>query len=393
MNQKYKREYSNIINSTIYYKPILKKKAVNSINPLKKFIRVLDEDFPREKYYRRTKEVKHFIHWGQRKLLLGEIEFFTLYLQNNSIENITCIYAGAAPGTHIILLSKLFPNINFILYDPRDFSEELIEYSKDNNIEIFQEYFTDETAYNLSNLDSNILFISDIRTANIETMNQEEIEECVKSDHVMQKNWYDIIKPKMTMLKFRLPWDDNITSYIDGEIYLQCYAPLSSTETRLVINNYTSHLKSYDNKKYEEQLFYFNKYCRETEYENPLSKLNTLNKNGLTNKYDSICEIYIISKLLELYNSIEIIPNLENIPNSHIECIIWMSKYIDTTLSNTRTLSSEQPLNNNKKKMFYTAKENNLIPDDIYPTVSNYNKYVIPIYDEVENLLNYSEIL
>ena len=42
------------------------------------FRRILTDDFPRTPYRRRTGENKTTVHFGQRKLLLAEIEFLTL---------------------------------------------------------------------------------------------------------------------------------------------------------------------------------------------------------------------------------------------------------------------------------------------------------------------------
>ena len=52
---------------------------------------------------------------GQRKLLVSEIFFFTKFSHGH------CVYVGAADGKHINFLVKLFPDITFDLYDPRDF--------------------------------------------------------------------------------------------------------------------------------------------------------------------------------------------------------------------------------------------------------------------------------
>ncbi len=46
---------------------------------------------------------KSTCHWGQRKLFLTELEFFSLFL-NESQEG-TVIYVGSAPGTHLFYLS------------------------------------------------------------------------------------------------------------------------------------------------------------------------------------------------------------------------------------------------------------------------------------------------
>jgi hypothetical protein len=43
--------------------------------------------------------------------LFSEIKFLTLYGEKDK----TCIYAGAAPGTHIKYLSSLFSDIKFVL--------------------------------------------------------------------------------------------------------------------------------------------------------------------------------------------------------------------------------------------------------------------------------------
>lgn len=96
--------------------------------------RLLD-DFTRRLPYRSTMEyAKTVNHWGQRKLLLSEIEFLTEHANEHTI----VIYAGAAPGTHIQYLSReLFPKIKFVLVDPSPFSIRETE-----KIEIINELFT-----------------------------------------------------------------------------------------------------------------------------------------------------------------------------------------------------------------------------------------------------------
>jgi hypothetical protein len=54
---------------------------------------------------------------GQRKLLLSEIEFLTLFARPGDV----VVYAGAAPGYHIPYLLDLFPFIKMVLVDPRQF--------------------------------------------------------------------------------------------------------------------------------------------------------------------------------------------------------------------------------------------------------------------------------
>jgi cap2 methyltransferase len=121
--------------------------------------RILQEDAPEEPYRRRKDEIKSVLHWGQRKLLFSEIEFLTLYGE----KDITCIYAGAAPGTHIKYLSSLFPDIKFVLVDPSPFTVK-----SDEKITIIEDFFTDKLAESFTNTPN--LFISDIRTASWKTV-------------------------------------------------------------------------------------------------------------------------------------------------------------------------------------------------------------------------------
>eukprot|EP00961_Rhodomonas_salina_P002887 39493-Rhodomonas_salina.1 len=58
-------------------------------------------------YRRRQGEEKTVVHWGQRKLLLSELEFLTAH----GAAGATVVYAGAAPGTHTRYLLELFPDL------------------------------------------------------------------------------------------------------------------------------------------------------------------------------------------------------------------------------------------------------------------------------------------
>lgn len=59
-------------------------------------------------------------HNGQRKLFNAMVGFMTRAHQQFG-DNITCIYAGAAPNQYGCLISKLYPNDKFIYIDPNPF--------------------------------------------------------------------------------------------------------------------------------------------------------------------------------------------------------------------------------------------------------------------------------
>src|SRR4051812_18048330 len=104
------------------------------------FTRIFNDNCHKLKYRKRIGEYKQPLHWGQRKLLLSEIEFLTLYGDRSN----TVVYVGAADGKHILYLSKLFENHKFILYDPNNFDPCLSGVEK---IEINQRLFGDVDAH------------------------------------------------------------------------------------------------------------------------------------------------------------------------------------------------------------------------------------------------------
>jgi hypothetical protein len=215
------------------------------------FSRIL-ADALRMKYRRRKGENKTVIHWGQRKLFMSELEFLTEY----GTPNTTVVYAGAAPGTHTRYLIDLFPDLKFVLVDPAPFSSKL---SEGPRCFLRQELFTDEVAREFEGLD-NVLFLCDIRSCDWSNMDDAAVEDKVLEDMLAQQQWHDIIKPRKSMLKFRLPWTPGQTEYLAGDVYLQAFGPITTTETRLIPHGHDRTL--WDNKQYEEQMFYFNTVTR-----------------------------------------------------------------------------------------------------------------------------------
>ena len=84
------------------------------------FTRMLKNKFP-EIPWNKQKRIKPNYHWGQRKLLLSEIEYFCVLRNKTDINKCLVVYIGAAGGHHIPLIRQLFPKLNFLLYDPEKF--------------------------------------------------------------------------------------------------------------------------------------------------------------------------------------------------------------------------------------------------------------------------------
>ena len=109
-----------------------------------------------------------------------------------------------------------------------------------------------------------------------------------------QQRWHDIIQPIKSMLKFRLPWNAGHTEYLAGDVYIQPFGPVTSTETRLV--PYGHKRVTWDNKKYEEQMFYFNTVTRVARYSHtmPVGRAGY----GLDYCYDCSAEVDILLQYL-----------------------------------------------------------------------------------------------
>ena len=88
-----------------------------NVYTLTELSRRLTDDAPRLRYQQIPHSHRSVNHWGQRKLLLSEIEFLTQYSEAGDF----VVYAGAAPGTHITYLTALFPQLDFLCVDPADF--------------------------------------------------------------------------------------------------------------------------------------------------------------------------------------------------------------------------------------------------------------------------------
>ncbi|MDD4930601.1 MAG: hypothetical protein PHG66_00405 [Candidatus Colwellbacteria bacterium] len=257
------------------------------------------------------------IHWGQRKLHLSEVDFFMSY--TNRKEKYTIVYAGAANGQHIPLLLKLFPNLEFHLYDPAPFSPVVLSNPalkinpyKDSVLPVG--FFTDEVASNYTSTE-NLLFICDIRLA--PSMKKSDpkyaalFEEKVDYDMTIQKDWVNIMKPKFSILKMRLPYHAKEKyEYLDGDVRFQIWAPVASTETRLVVSRTdegTFPIKRYVPEVYERQCAYFNNQMRQMDLGKISFKSVGIDMDGefgdLWNEYGILvnADCYLETTLFALY--------------------------------------------------------------------------------------------
>lgn len=275
----------------------------------KKNFLVLGDGDGASQYYSRKDERKTALKWGQLKLFTTELEFLNTYWDPNTVPNPLVVYVGSAPGTHINILAKMFPQIQFHLYDGRAFDASL---KTNPNISTFQKLFMDEDVQKYTNR-NDVFFISDIRSLNYNSITEQSEEtqrineEIADRDMKLQSSWVQTIKPVKAHLKFRLPYSyawrqrEGLSyTYLDGDVYKQAFAPLTSTEARLV-PDLNIPLREWNYKTYEEMMFYHNSTVREkVKFVNPLTNINeAVSKElGLLQDFDSIAFVTTVQEYL-----------------------------------------------------------------------------------------------
>ena len=236
------------------------------------------------------------IHLGQRKLLLSEIQMLTKYYASlKKGKRAIVLYVGAAHGTHLILLSYMFPQIYFILYDGAKFDPILKKYPKIYELHEGKEGFvTNDVIKGIKDKlpsDADILFISDIRLGSEDRV---EFERGVSRDMSLQEEWMEILKPKLSLLKFRISYNmkhGEKYKYTKGDILYGIWPTPLSGETRLLVSQKDIGTKiNYDFKDYEEMMFYHNKYDRSFCY--PIEKIDETIKKIIDSKNNAYCPCY-----------------------------------------------------------------------------------------------------
>eukprot|EP00760_Papus_ankaliazontas_P028381 PhM_4_TR3669/c0_g1_i1/m.76381/K18777/MTR3, MT57; cap3/cap4 methyltransferase len=322
----------------------------------------VNDAMPAVPYSRRRGEAKTAIHWGQRKLLISEIELLSLYCKPGV--SYWFVYAGAAPCSHMLCLERMYAREKHMyeLVDPSPFDNRL---KPSAHLTLRNEFFTNFVAYEIASRrmsrcpalkfifqhhtldvlekppdlipdkdkqreahntgclpsiyedplvlpagisalcyalaeDVPVVFLSDIRSGSLASDN---FEQHVVDNMKAQAAWHRIIRPEYSLLKFRLPYmiydvpstgevrhhHETHTPYMDGEVLLPIWTRPTSTECRLLCRGYAPD-KMYDNKRFEDQLHYFNATIRTRVHYN-----HRLDDPDLDHRYDSTAEVLILA--------------------------------------------------------------------------------------------------
>jgi hypothetical protein len=155
---------------------------------------------------------------------------------------------------------------------------------------------------------------------------------------ISQQKWCIQLNSIAYLLKFRLPYENkgfkyeyfkyNIPNevkikkyrkegfpYLTGKITIQIFAPLMSTENRLLyIRESISEpfkFENYDVKKYNRNCYYYNFVDRYNHFIYKESNKVPLHILGYDNGYESVCEYYLMYQYFKVYKKIE--PDIEDI--------------------------------------------------------------------------------
>lgn len=189
--------------------------------------------------------------WAQ-KLFYMEVQF--LLSQDLSTSKVVLYWAPYIKNTwgmHLFLLAKLFPELEFHVYDCKNPESALKTLS---NVKLTLRLFNDVDAKKYSQI-PNLIIISDMFRAPREV----EREKVKREMRYLQKKFYELIKPKVALLKFSLPYEEGQSEYLSGDKFLPIYASNESVETRIIPNGET---EVYQHGEYLERMFYFNAVVR-----------------------------------------------------------------------------------------------------------------------------------
>lgn len=261
-------------------------------------------------------ESNNKIHMGQLKLLMTEIMFLSKVAKDGDV----VLYIGAAPGYHINYLIKLFPNLQYELWDGKKSEVEQLP-----NVKIYRKFFLDDDALDYSKLRGKILLISDIRNLRYrnEKMFDKERDIVVDEDMNKQIRWCQKIKPKYAFLKFRFMYAEGKTMYFPGKIYLQPYGPIGA-ETRLLTNKYDeSDMIEYDNVEHDERNAYFSCNIR---FKDPSDHTfdETMDAYKIKKIWDNYIAFYTIESYFKKHKNIE--PTVKDIAELFIDMVEFLKK-------------------------------------------------------------------
>ena len=211
-----------------------------------------------------------------------------LFLSKYANKNDIIVCTGLTSGTHIKILSQLYPKCQFELWDYIEYEVPMTP-----NVTSHRGILTAEDAKRYTKNGKKTLFISNLRSWHERRKDHETTvknDAIVMNDMKMQLDACRAMNPKIALLRFRLPWIPTTCEYITGTMYLRPYGSLS-TDTMMSTSDYETTV-TYDSQEYDEKLaaHHLSATCSVPE-DNRWT--NLINQYGIKNRWDNIYSLYI----------------------------------------------------------------------------------------------------
>lgn len=283
--------YQRNLSNKLLTKSSINQKLIEELYFQKKLKLKIDDNFPKLPYEPRRQNPTTTIHEGQLKLFIIHLKFLLQYAPKN--KEIHIVYPGSASGINTHYITKFFPHCKWYLIDPTQHYHKLQK--NKNIIHIKHEFFDNNMATYYKELlkDKFTLFICDIRFRGAELVTDDIYDNDAKQIY----EWTKIFNANYSFLKFRPPRYKNF-KYLDGEIFLQPYAPITSSETRLLVKKNAKD-KVYDMTDYDDKIFYHNRILRVCNYK----KVHQYNIKGLDYCFDCCMFVDTIKQYFNTYKT------------------------------------------------------------------------------------------
>lgn len=288
---------------------------------------VVDLDTPekRRKYSKDHGPTVNNVHYGQLKLLLSEM-YLLSYHKVHLPTSYVLVYVGSSPGYHIPVLVESLRNeiTHCYCYDRAPTPLE-----SNDRFTVKRRFFGDDDARELAAAHTDIVFISDIRNDDEETVRQKilreatpekatsykrdprlltkdvatETDRSIWTNMQQQQRWMEIMQPAMSLLKFRLPWsniagivDNGEVEYNTGELTFQPFMTQRGTEAKLMVKREEIGIKKRYNIVHYEEAFSLHNYRRSTAAYRVLSvqRDGALDPPDLSDDWDSTAMYFSI---------------------------------------------------------------------------------------------------
>lgn len=250
-------------------------------------------------------EVRVLPEWTQLKNLIVELQFLNCSWSDISHPSPTLVYVGAAPGGHLVTLSKMYPWFTFHLYDSQPFDSRLSSLS---NVVLHQHFFTDDDISYWKNHNSDLFMIFDIRHPEYrKELPDQDKDRYLIEDLDFQKKCVTTIFPYKSLLKIRFPssFSSKNYEYLDGVAYRHTFSDKQAQDFSLAPYDHVT-TRFWNIEVMSSVITHHNYITRQNMYITPnwdIPDKRFISKElGVKTNYDGILLFYIIIDYLQKFN-------------------------------------------------------------------------------------------